>query len=151
MPAHTLDANLTNKGKKRLALCIVGKVLTSKLVKKDIFIDVMNKVWRVSGGVDIEPIKGNVFAFYFSNEEDKMLVLRGGPWSFDRAIIVFDEPTGTGDVSNLKFNSIDFWVQIHNLPLICLNEEIGISLGSLIGEVRDYDPSVTVDGSGRYL
>ncbi|TXG64850.1 hypothetical protein EZV62_011844 [Acer yangbiense] len=151
MPAHTLNVTLTDRGKKRLAMCIVGKVLTSRLVKKEVFIDVMSKIWRVSGGVDIEPIKGNIFAFYFTNDEDRMRVLRGGPWSFDRAIIIFDEPTGTRDISNLRFNYVDFWVQIHNLPLLCMNEEIGITLGSLIGEVRDYDSGITSDASGRYI
>ncbi|TXG51186.1 hypothetical protein EZV62_023710 [Acer yangbiense] len=39
-PAQTLDANLKDMGIHRLGLCLVGKVLVSKLINKDIFIEV---------------------------------------------------------------------------------------------------------------
>ncbi|KAK3213213.1 hypothetical protein Dsin_017919, partial [Dipteronia sinensis] len=55
-------------------------------------LEVMNKIWRVDGGVEIESVEGNIFAFFFRNMEDLHKILRGGPWSFDQAIIVFDKP-----------------------------------------------------------
>ena len=68
---QTLDGKLKDYGEQRLALCLVGKILTSKLINKDAVMDVMNKIWRVEGGVEIEPIRGNIFAFFFRSEADR--------------------------------------------------------------------------------
>ncbi|KAK3212077.1 hypothetical protein Dsin_016783 [Dipteronia sinensis] len=138
-PVQTLDDRLKVLGKQRLALCLVGKILTNKLVNREVFMNVMNKIWKVDGGVEIEPIKGNIFAFYFKNLEGRQRILKGGPWSFDRAIIAFEIPTGTREV------------QIHNLPLLCLTEDIGTFLGGMIGEVSDVDSNTTTDGSDSFL
>ncbi|TXG56668.1 hypothetical protein EZV62_017981 [Acer yangbiense] len=106
---------------------------------------------KYRGGVEIEPIKGNIFAFYFKTAEDRQRVQNGEPWSFDRAIIAFEKPAGTSEVCDMKFNSVDFWVQIHNISLLCMTEEIGMFLGSMIGVVRNIDLSMTTDISGRFL
>ncbi|KAK1551679.1 hypothetical protein Q3G72_002695 [Acer saccharum] len=125
----TLNVGLKDKGERRLSLCLVGKILVAKLVSRVAFIEVISKVWRMSEGVEIEWIEGNIFAFHFKNLKDRKRILAGVPWTFDRAMIIFDEPIGDGDIQNLSFNKIEFWIQIHNLPLICMTEEIGIFFG----------------------
>ncbi|KAK1571505.1 hypothetical protein Q3G72_018355 [Acer saccharum] len=89
----TLDEDLKSKGEQRLSLCLVGKVMATKLVNRDAFMDVMQSIWRVNEGVKIEPVEGNVFLFHFRNMEDRKCIQTGGHWSFDRAMIVFEEPT----------------------------------------------------------
>ncbi|KAK1550231.1 hypothetical protein Q3G72_015866 [Acer saccharum] len=120
--ARTLDVGLKKRSENRLALSLVGKVLKKKLINREVFMSVMNKIWRVNGGVQIELVEGNIFVFYFSNLEDRQRILKGGPWSFDRATIIFDKPT-----------------------------EIGSFLGSMIGEVHDMDLGAMVEGSNRFL
>ncbi|KAK3211644.1 hypothetical protein Dsin_016350 [Dipteronia sinensis] len=93
---RTLDESLKEIGERCLALCLVGKIMKKKLVNRDVCIEVMNKIWRVYGGVEIEPVEGNIFAFYFKNRKDMQRILRGGHWNFDQAIIVFDKPTEMG-------------------------------------------------------
>ncbi|TXG65348.1 hypothetical protein EZV62_006623 [Acer yangbiense] len=75
----------------------------------------------------------------------------GGPWRFDRAIIIFEEPIGTGDIANMGFNRTKFWVQVHNLPILCISEEIGLFLGNMIGEVRNIDLEAGKNGSSRFI
>ncbi|KAK1567248.1 hypothetical protein Q3G72_009828 [Acer saccharum] len=135
-PVGTLATNLKERGERLLSLCLVGKVLTSKRVNKEAFINVMTSIWTVSEGVEIEAIEGNVFAFHFKNSEDRKYIQSGGPWTFDRAITAFEEPSSTGDIAHMKFNSVEFWVQIHNIPLLCMTEDTGTFLGSMIGEGR---------------
>ncbi|KAK0589012.1 hypothetical protein LWI29_008492 [Acer saccharum] len=95
-PIGTLDNNLKVKGESVLSLCLVGKILTTKAVNKDAFINVMTSIWRTREEVDIEALEGNVFAFHFKNSEDRKRIQSGGPWSFDRALIALEEPTGAG-------------------------------------------------------
>ena len=41
---RTLDGILKDKGEQRLVLCLVGKVLSTKLVNKNVLTGVMNKI-----------------------------------------------------------------------------------------------------------
>ncbi|TXG72698.1 hypothetical protein EZV62_001277 [Acer yangbiense] len=148
-PVGTLDANLIEKGERVLALCLVSKVLTTKVVNKEAFINVMTSIWRVNERVDIEALEGNVFAFHFKNLADKRLVQSGGPWTFDRALTTLEEPTGTGDIAHMKFSTIEIWVQIHNLPLMCMTEDIGVFLGTMIGEVKEVTRSMNATNLER--
>ncbi|TXG57706.1 hypothetical protein EZV62_015535 [Acer yangbiense] len=150
-PVRQLDSLLKDEGEQRLALCLVGKVLATKLVNRNVFIDVMNKIWRVEGGVEIEQVKSNIFKFGFKTLKDRQRILKGGLWSFDRAIIVFEIPTGEREVEGMNFNSVDFWVRIHNLPLLCMTKEIEKFLGNMIGVVKEIDFETTSDGSGWFL
>ena len=121
-PVQILDVKLKDKGEQRLALCLVGKVLTSKVVNKDAFRDVMQRIWRVNGGVEIEPIEDNIFEFQFNNIEARQRILSGEQWRFDNAIIIMEEPIGMGEIATMVFNSTEFWVQIHNLPILCMSK-----------------------------
>ncbi|TXG48468.1 hypothetical protein EZV62_024343 [Acer yangbiense] len=150
-PIGTLDDKLKDKGEQRLLLCLVGKVMATKLVNREAFMDVMQSIWMVSEGVEIEAMEGNIFAFHFRNMEDRKRIQMGGLWTFDRAIIIFEEPTGIGEISNMTFKVVEFWVQIHNLPLLCMTKEIGLFLRRMIGEVRDIEMGAAKDGSERYV
>ncbi|KAK2661323.1 hypothetical protein Ddye_007856 [Dipteronia dyeriana] len=75
----------------------------------------------------------------------------GGLRHFDRAIIILEEPTGMGDILDLKFSRDEFRIQIHNVLLIYLSEEAGVFLGNMIGEVRKVDLETGKGGTGRFL
>lgn len=46
----------------------------------------------------------------------------------------------------MVFNKATFWIQMHDLPLSCINEDVGIQIGSTIGTVVECD--VDEDGNG---
>lgn len=60
--------------------------------------------------MELEWAEGNIFVLIFKNLEDCLHILAGGPWNFDRAAIVFEEPTGVGDILNMSFNRTEFWI-----------------------------------------
>ncbi|KAK3198469.1 hypothetical protein Dsin_021884 [Dipteronia sinensis] len=78
-------------------------------------------------------------------------ILAGSPWHFDRAIIVLVKPSGLGDIQSLSFNLVDFWVQIHNLPLLCSSRDIRVFLGKMIGDVKDIDLDTGKRDDGRFI
>ncbi|KAK3211797.1 hypothetical protein Dsin_016503 [Dipteronia sinensis] len=150
-PVRILDTKLKDQGVRRLSLCLVEKILTTKLVNRVAFINVMTSIWRVNEGVDFEWAEGNTFAIHFKNLEVRIRIIAGGLWNFDRAIVVFEEPSGDRDILSMSFSQAIFWIQIHNLPLICMTEEIGTFLGKMIGEVRDIDLESAREGNGRFI
>ncbi|TXG72934.1 hypothetical protein EZV62_001513 [Acer yangbiense] len=150
-PVQLLDGNLMNDAKERLSLSLVGKILSNKMVNRDAFMRVIGKIWQVRHGVDIESIASNMFSFQFRDKFDLERVLSGGPWSFDNALIAMERPEGKGSIDSLNFYWADFWVQIHQVPLICMTKEIGRFLGGMIGQVLEVDGGASGDCVRKFL
>lgn len=83
----------------------------------------------------MESLGDNKFIFYFSSDLDKRKVLANEPWSFEKSLIVSSKVFGIGYVSKQSFTHASFWVQIHSIPVMCMNHEIGVQLGSKNGYV----------------
>ncbi|XP_050222915.1 uncharacterized protein LOC126673007 [Mercurialis annua] len=138
-------------GEQKVANSLIDKVLSTKKVNREGFIGAINFMWRTKAPWTVETVGDNIFVFHFGAQEDRRRVIAGGPWKFQELLIVLEIPEGLGDHSNMKFDKVPFWIQIHNLPLMCLNSEAGLSLGSQIGVVEKVDPGATGDCIGKYL
>lgn len=86
-----------------------------------------------------ESLGNNTFIFQFQSPAERKRVLTDGPWLFDRALLILTEPQGTGELSKLNFSIAPFWVQIHNIPIVCITVETEEILGKRIGEVLEVD------------
>lgn len=107
----------------------MGKILLSREVKTERLRAAMQQVWKTSREVKIESLGENVFIFKFGSNEDKRRILAGGPWHFDRALIVLIEPSGIGDVKKQDFSHASFWVQLHKVPIMCMEKDTAAELG----------------------
>lgn len=96
------------KGQKNLTGCLVWKVLLSREVKIQRLKLVIQLVWRTGQEVKIESLGDNVFMFKFGSNEDKRRILAGGPWHFERALIVLTELSGIGDIKKQDFSHVSF-------------------------------------------
>ncbi|KAL5763354.1 hypothetical protein ACOSP7_019618 [Xanthoceras sorbifolium] len=150
-PVVQVDRKLKKVGDKKLGLCLVGKVITNKQVNREAFQGIILKIWRTTQDFDIEVLKENTFIFHFRNQLDHKRVLAGGPWSFDRWLFVLEEPSGAGHLTGMKFNEVEFWIQVHNIPIVCMNREIGSFIGKQIRVLREIDLGATGDCLGKYL
>ncbi|TXG70165.1 hypothetical protein EZV62_005100 [Acer yangbiense] len=89
---HEITEETQKDGVKDVERCLVGKVLSGKRVNRDVFRgDERNRFW-----------------------------LRE-PWHFGNSLIALEKPVGFGDIKNLRFNRAAFWVQIHDIPIMCMN------------------------------
>lgn len=114
----------------------------------------LQQAWRPVGSVKVENLRQKIFVFKFSIEEDKRKVLTGGPWHFDRALIVLEELKelrGIGNVAEQAFSHVSFWVQLHNVPLMCMDTNTIWEIASKIGRVEDVARDATVDCFGEYI
>ncbi|KAK3193471.1 hypothetical protein Dsin_024781 [Dipteronia sinensis] len=145
-----LDGKIMAEAINRLSLCVVGKVLSRKIVNRDAFIRVIGKIWQIKQGMDIKPVTGNTFSFHFRDEHD-LKVVSGSPWCFDNALIVLERPVSMGTIDSLVLNQADFWVQIHQVPLLCMTMEIGRFLGGMIGIVLEVYGGTSGDCVGKFL
>ncbi|TXG56835.1 hypothetical protein EZV62_018148 [Acer yangbiense] len=86
--------------------CLVGKVISGKRVNREAFKGLIEQIWNQFGQVDVELVGENTFMFYFTNKEDRN-----------------------------KFNEAKLWVQIHDIPIMCMNRRTTKWLAEHIGEV----------------
>ncbi|TXG48439.1 hypothetical protein EZV62_027733 [Acer yangbiense] len=89
------------------------------MVNWDVFMHLIPKIWKIRQGVDIEVVDGNMFSFTFRCVDDRRQVFHGGPWRFDKALLALAEPSGKGDIQEIAFTKVAFWIQIHNVLLLC--------------------------------
>ncbi|TXG48523.1 hypothetical protein EZV62_024398 [Acer yangbiense] len=60
---RVLDGSMKDKGSQQLSLYLVGKIMATKLVNRGVFINVISKIWRVNGGVEIKPLEEEIGIF----------------------------------------------------------------------------------------
>lgn len=122
-------------------LCLVGRFLTDRCIHSHIMKERMSEVWRPVKGVSIKDVSPGIFLFQFFHKLDMEKVLGGGPWTFDNHALVLERMKMRIPLQAISLNHVDFWVQVHNLPIGFMTELVGKLLGNYIGEFLDYDPS----------
>ncbi|KAL5804454.1 hypothetical protein ACOSQ3_031254 [Xanthoceras sorbifolium] len=150
-PVVKVEGKLKQVGDYKLGLCLVGRVITNKQVNREAFRGIILKIWRTTQDFDVEVLKENTFIFQFRNHLDHKRVLAGGPWSLDCGLLVLEEPVGAGHINGMKFDKAEFWVQVHNIPIVCMDREFGSFIGKQIGVLREIDLGATGDCLGKYL
>ncbi|TXG49038.1 hypothetical protein EZV62_024913 [Acer yangbiense] len=108
---------------------------------------------------EIEAVGGDIFTFYFNNEEDRKKVLDGGPWNFDRCLIVLKEPVKDGPSDNCGGKFIRVRVEIETAKPLqwCLHVDLlndgnrffKFSLERWCGSSFWFDNDNSEVGSGR--
>lgn len=77
------------------------------------------KIWGMVGEVKIEKAGRNIFLCKFRTKRLKNRVTKDGPWSFDDALLVFEELKENTSIEDLEFKYVIFWVHFHNVPRVC--------------------------------
>jgi hypothetical protein len=96
--------------------------------------------------VVFKELQDNLWLFEFDEEDDKNRVMAGRPWSFNRHILVSNEFDGQCPPFQMTFMHSPVWIQIHDMPLLCMTKGIGSKIRASLGELEDVD--VAGDGVG---
>jgi hypothetical protein len=131
--------------------CLVGQIWMERKVNNDAFIDVFTRVWRTMKGVIFKKLDDNIWLFEFEEVDDMRRVLDGQPWSFDRQILVLTEFDGKTPPAHMAFKHSPFWVQIHDMPLLCMTKGIAMKIGNSMGWLEEVDLAGDGAGWGRCL
>lgn len=131
--------------KKDFQITVGCKLLTSKTIIVEFFRMTMPKIWGLVGNVQIEKAGINVFICKFKNRKDKLRIVEGGPWIYDKALLVFDELKGSCCPTSLEFRYAKFWFHFHKLPYVFFNRKYVEALANSVGEFEKVD----TDENGR--
>lgn len=61
--------------------------------------------------------------------------LQGKPWSFDRHIVILQRYEIDTFITNLSFDKVSLWVQVHDILVRYLNRDVAKKLCELVDEV----------------
>lgn len=133
------------------AYCLVGKLWTNKKTNKEAFRTVLARIWRAEGRMSLKELQDNMWIFEFSDAETKFRVLEGRPWSYDRQILVLHDFDGFTPPSQMVFTHSPWWIQVHDMPLLCMTKSVGSKIGESLGSLEEVDVASNGVGWGRYL
>ena len=98
-------------------LCMVGKLLSPSRIHVPFFKERVAAMWRPGRGIFVQELDDRRFLFKFFHEYDISRVLEGGPWIYDNMYILLHCLMPNEAPAAVPLDSLDFWVQIHNLPI----------------------------------
>ncbi|XP_017217178.1 uncharacterized protein LOC108194750 [Daucus carota subsp. sativus] len=124
------DVSLVSDAK----LCLVGRFLTKGVIDFQAMQQTLAALWRPGKGVHIRELDVNLFQFQFYHELDIKRVIEGSPWSFNRKVLIISRMQQGINPKCIPLNSIDLWVQIHDLQPGLMSEKIITEVGNEIGK-----------------
>ncbi|KAF4359436.1 hypothetical protein F8388_001480 [Cannabis sativa] len=137
-PVLSLNKAGIKEGKKKMDLCLVGKVIGPRPANREGIEKAMNGVWKIRHRFQVEELSSkNVFRFFFRCREDRQRVYGGGPWTIDKQLICFVKPMGLGEILKMNFDFTSFWISINNVPLACMTKLFAREWGERIGKLED--------------
>jgi len=126
-------------GEEIFANSLVGKLWTTDPFNGRIFKQVIVNAWRLKNPVEVQDLNKNLFLFRFSSKRDLESVVKNGPWSFDRNIVILKRISGEEQPSDIEMHTGEFWTRIYDLPLKLRSNEMAKKLGDLLGKFVEVD------------
>lgn len=99
----------------------------------------MPKIWNKEGIVRIKAKGRNTFLCKFNNSWQKERIKKGGPWNYDKALVVIEDLKGASKISRTDFRFVKFWVHVHDLPMVCMCRKWATALGNSLGIFEEVD------------
>uniref|UniRef100_A0A803Q3T6 PHD finger protein ING n=1 Tax=Cannabis sativa TaxID=3483 RepID=A0A803Q3T6_CANSA len=151
--------------------CLVGRFLTNRLIDFDKMQNILASLWQPGMGMFVKQLDNNRFLFQFYHEVDIQRVIDGSPWTYDRTQLIIERLQVGGDPKALALNTLDIWIQIHDVQPCKLFHQRANQVVKPYGEfmkalpqrnhrnvgarwlrTRGWTPPVTGDGgpSGRF-
>lgn len=131
--AVDVDRAAMEETEKVLNVCLMGKLLAGRSITCEIISNTMKKAWKIENGLSVESMGRNLYLFTFPRVIDRNRVFKTGPWSFDKYLLVLENPDTMVRPDEMDFDKASFWVHFFNLPLGCRNKTMAQRLGNVIG------------------
>lgn len=118
---------------------LVGKLLAQQKAEPLVFRSVMLKLWESRNCIEIRHVGTNLFAFQFAAQKDRDLVLKSGPWLFNRHLVALNLFDIAINPATIPLTRVPFWVQVHGLPFTMRTEKTARLLGGTFDGFIDWD------------
>lgn len=122
-----------------LDCCLVGRWLSNKPIRFHATRNRLSHLWQPEKKMDVALTENNRFLFQFFDQADMERVLQTGPWHFDSYPMLLRKLQFGENPLTMPIDTMDIWIQVHNLPFGFMNEPMGSLLGNHVGKLLKYD------------
>ena len=127
---------------------LAGKVLHRHTFHIQMISNALRPAWGNPKGLSSRSVGVNIFVAEFTSKRDRDRVWDGSPWHISKHAVILSEFDDCMRPSELKFDRLQLWARVPNLPYNLRNE----TWGKLIAQQIDKDAtSVQFDHVGGYL
>lgn len=116
---------------------LTGKICTNPTIGKEVFRTTLEKLWKISNLANFTKAGKNTFIISFATKADKQHVMDRHPWLYDNHLLILNMLEVYFQPLSTRFEIEVFWVQLHNLPMMCMNPLYGRIIGKTIEKVMD--------------
>lgn len=113
---------------------MLGKMISQKTVKNNAVYNVLKAAWANYETVKMTDLEEGVMTFDFENEKDKDRVLDMSPWTIHMHCLNLKVRQINRCVSEVEFDKMQIWVQVHGFSLDMLNNKNASQLANTIGK-----------------
>ncbi|XP_042958241.1 uncharacterized protein LOC122298932 [Carya illinoinensis] len=132
-------------------LCIMVCLISDKETNRGALMGTLPKIWNAEGKIVFKEVGRNKFLVEFKSRSDKIRVLNGRPWSFDKSLLCIQDCEGAKSIKEMQFCFEPFWIQCHDMPFAGMTASMGQKLGSSLGKVLMVDTDGSETCWGKFL
>lgn len=125
----------------------VARVHIDKPYSQAWFFKNMRAAWDLAHDVKFRPLEDNLYTLQLFCLGDWERVMQEGPWNFRGNAVVIAPYDGVTKPSLVKLDTIDIWIQIHDVP--DKYAHLVPALAAKVGEVLFAEP-ITQDFAGNF-
>ncbi|CAK8565234.1 unnamed protein product [Lathyrus sativus] len=120
---------------------LAGKLWTDNNFNARAFMTTIISAWKLKKSYRTQEMSKNLFLFIFATRTQRGMeyVLRSGPWSFDRNLLILSHVFGEEQSSDLNMHYGVFWVMIYDLLMMLRSETMARKLGGILGTFEELD------------
>ncbi|GAU25945.1 hypothetical protein TSUD_16830 [Trifolium subterraneum] len=134
-----------------LNLCLVGRFVHDRPIRFNSMKACLADVWRPVKGMTVKEATQGLYLFKFFHPLDVEEVLKGGPWTFDNFTLIIDRLKIGVALQDIPLFHVNFWVQIHDVPIGMMLETVGKGLANYMGEFVEYDKNNNTSFWRKYM
>ncbi|GAU43270.1 hypothetical protein TSUD_36200 [Trifolium subterraneum] len=134
-----------------LNLCLVGRFVHDRPIRFNSMKACLVDVWRPVKGMTVKEATQGLYLFKFFHPLDVEEVFKGGPWNFDNFTLIIDRLKIGVALQDIPLFHVNFWVQIHDVPIGMMLETVGRGLANYIGEFVEYDKNNNTSFWRKYM
>ncbi|CAI8587915.1 unnamed protein product [Vicia faba] len=120
-------------------ITLTGKLWTNNNFNVRAFTSTILSTWKLKNSVETQELNKNLFLFKFATKRDLEFVLKNGPWSFDRQLLVLERVSGEEQPSDLDTHFGVFWVRVYDRPLMLILETMAKKIRGIVGTFEEMD------------
>ncbi|OMO71257.1 reverse transcriptase [Corchorus capsularis] len=128
---------------------VPGKILVNRILNRRGVVSVLRGIWPLEIAPCIREVGDNLYGISFKTKKERDRALEEGPWFIKGSCMMMKKWQPGCNVAEMDFQTVSFWIQVHNLPIEMLTRSNANIIGSRMGRVIKIEDPVTSGGLGR--